>query len=262
MIGSWSYKVVMYTFQQLKRAAKLDLSSAPEVRLTLMGNCAMQLLATALAGCGKSAGINLYVFDVDYNRIDTRVMDEGSELYKSKPQHVLIQMCSEKLFEDFCRSDISARRTFGSDLAAHIAENRETILERCGARILKYDFVEINDRVFGNYAVKTDVSFLYQIRVLNMKLMEYAATHKNVCLVSMSDISNVMGRREFFDEKYYYTAKTPLSLKALPLAAKQAVDIILALSGRFKKCAVLDLDKTRWGSFITLAMRWRIYIRL
>lgn len=251
MIGSWSYKVVMYTFQQLKRAAKLDLSSAPEVRLTLMGNCAMQLLATALAGCEKSAGINLYVFDVDYNRIDTRVMDEGSELYKSKPQHVLIQMCSEKLFEDFCRSDISARRTFGSDLAAHIAENRETISERCGARILQYDFV-----------VKTDVSFLYQIRVLNMKLMEYAATHKNVCLVSMSDISNVMGRREFFDEKYYYTAKTPLSLKALPLAAKRAVDIILALSGRFKKCAVLDLDKTLWGSFITLAMRWRIYIRL
>lgn len=216
-----------------------------------MGNCAMQLLATALAGCEKSAGINLYVFDVDYNRIDTRVMDEGSELYKSKPQHVLIQMCSEKLFEDFCRSDISARRTFGSDLAAHIAENRETISERCGARILQYDFV-----------VKTDVSFLYQIRVLNMKLMEYAATHKNVCLVSMSDISNVMGRREFFDEKYYYTAKTPLSLKALPLAAKRAVDIILALSGRFKKCAVLDLDKTLWGSFITLAMRWRIYIRL
>lgn len=240
----------MQTFQELKRAAKLDLANVKETRLTLMGNCATQLLATAVQGYGKSVGINLYVYDVDYNQIDTQVMDENSELYESKPDFVLIQMCSEKLFEDFCRLDIKSRRTFGADMAAHIADNWNTVIERSDAKVLQYDFVEINDNVFGNYAEKVDSSFLYQIRTLNFKLMEYAATCKNAYIVNLSSISNSMGRENFFDEKYYYTAKTPISLNALPYAAKHAVDVVLALQGRFKKCVVLDLDNTLWGGVI------------
>lgn len=240
----------MKTFQELKRISKLDLSGISETRLTLMGNCATQLLATAVKGCGKSVGINLSVFDIDYNQIDTQVMDENSELYESKPQYILIQMCSEKLYEDFCKLGLKSRRTFGADMAAHIAGNWSTITERCGAKILQYDFAEINDRVFGSYCEKVESSFLYQIRVLNLELMKQAALQKNVYIVNLSDVSNLMGRTGFFDEKYYYTAKTPISLNALPYAAKQAIDVILALQGKFKKCVVLDLDNTLWGGVI------------
>ena len=37
----------------------------------------------------------------------------------------------------------------------------------------------------------------------------------------------------------YYSAKTPISLKALPYAAKEVVDVVQALRGKFKKCVVL-----------------------
>ncbi len=240
----------MQNFQELKRFAKLDLSGTAETRLTLMGNCATQLFAIALKGYGKSVGINLSVFDVDYNQIDTQVMDENSELYESKPQYVLIQMCSEKLYEDFCKLDLNSRRTFGSDMAAHIADNWNTITNRSAAKVLQFDFVEINDRVFGNYCETVETSFLYQIRMLNMEMMKQAATYKNVYIVNLSDVSNLIGRTEFFDEKYYYTAKTPISLKALPMVAKQVVDVILSLQGKIKKCVVLDLDNTLWGGVI------------
>ncbi len=42
----------MKTFQELKRTSKLVLSGISETRLTLMGNCATQLLATAVKGYG------------------------------------------------------------------------------------------------------------------------------------------------------------------------------------------------------------------
>lgn len=240
----------MQTFQELKRAAKLDLTGVKETRLTLMGNCATQMLATALKGYGKTVGMNLGIFEIGYNQIDTQVMDGHSELYGSEPQFVLIQMCSEKLFEEFCRLDIKSRRTFGVDMAAHIAENWNIIIGRSGAKVLQYDFVEFNDGVFGNYSEKIDSSFLYQIRTLNFRLMEYAAGCKNVYLVNLSNVSGSMGREVFFDEKYYYTAKTPISLKALPFVAKQAADVVMALQGKFKKCIVLDLDNTLWGGVI------------
>lgn len=240
----------MQTFNELKRAAKQEMLDMPKTCVSLMGNCATQLLAIALRGYGAKVGLNLSVFDVDYNQIDAQVMDKDSELYESTPQYILIQMCSEKLYEDFCKLDLSMRCTFGSDMADHIAANWDTISERCTAKILQYDFVEYNDRVFGNYCESVKTSFFYQLRLLNMRMMEHASQRKNVYIINLSDVSNRIGHNNFFDEKYYYTAKTPVSLMALPEVAKQAVDVILSLQGKIKKCVVLDLDNTLWGGVI------------
>ena len=103
-------------------------------------------------------------------------------------------MCTEKLYENFCRLDNSSRKMFGRDMAEHIAANWDIISERCSAKILQYDFVEINDRVFGSYCEMVETSFLYQLRLLNMMLMENAAKRKNIFLINLSDISNTMGR--------------------------------------------------------------------
>lgn len=59
-----------------------------------------------------------------------------------------------------------------------------------------------------------------------------------------------IGRDVFYDEKYYYSAKMPISLAALPEAAKLVTDVLAALQGRVRKCVVLDLDNTLWGGVI------------
>ena len=41
-----------------------------------------------------------------------------------------------------------------------------------------------------------------------------------------------------------------LSLDALPKIATKTVDLISALSGKFNKCVILDLDNTTWGGII------------
>ena len=45
-------------------------------------------------------------------------------------------------------------------------------------------------------------------------------------------------------------AKTPCRLEHLPLLAQSLLDTILAASGMFAKCVVLDLDNTLWGGVI------------
>ena len=41
-----------------------------------------------------------------------------------------------------------------------------------------------------------------------------------------------------------------LSIEALPLVAKNTLDIIKSLNGKFYKCIILDLDNTAWGGII------------
>lgn len=240
----------MKTFKELKKQSKIDKSALPAVKVTLMGDCATQLLAEALRGYGVEIGLDLQVFDVDYNQLDAQTMDENSELYNSKPEYVLIQMCSEKLYETFCSSPLAERAGFAEITAQKIAQYWALIGQHCSARILQYDFVPISDKVFGNFGLKTPVSFEYQLRKLNFLLSEHASQNKNVFLLGLSNIQTEMGRGAFHDEKLYYSAKMPVSFAGLPYAAKLAADMVQALRGKIKKCAVLDLDNTLWGGVI------------
>ena len=41
-----------------------------------------------------------------------------------------------------------------------------------------------------------------------------------------------------------------IDMKALPYVAKAVTDVLLAMSGKIKKCIVCDLDNTLWGGVI------------
>ncbi|MEG1368207.1 MAG: HAD-IIIC family phosphatase [Hydrogenoanaerobacterium sp.] len=240
----------MKTFQALKKNIKQDMSSMQQARLVLIGDCATQLLSQALRGYGYEIELNLQVLDTDYNQIDAQTMDDQSELYLFNPEYILIQMCSEKLFETFCNIPLNRRCNFAVDVAEKIKNTWSQICAKSKALIFQFNFVELNENIFGNYGNKTEASFLYQLRKLNVLLMDEAQQNKRVYLIDLSALQNQLGRTVLFDEKYYCAAKMPLSLASLPYVAKQVLDVINALRGKIKKCIVLDLDNTLWGGVI------------
>ena len=219
-------------------------------KIAILGNCSTQHLSTALKGYGYKEGYNLDIFDADYNQIDAQVMDDNSELYNHAPNSVLIYMSTEKLFENFCQLELQNRNNFAENILNQIETYWNTINSKLKTNIMQFNFVEIDDKIFGNYSNKVSNSFIYQIRKLNYLLMELVEKTKNAFLIDLSSIQNLYGRKELHDEKLYYIAKMPISTNLLPEVAKQVVDIIKALNGKIKKCVVLDLDNTLWGGVI------------
>ncbi len=238
------------TFKQLKKLARAETSAFPQYKLAILGDCATQHLATALRGYGAYAGLGLSVFDADYNQIDAQVMDPGSELYAFAPNAVLIQMCTEKLYEAFCAASLDRRAAFAEDTFRRIRRIWEQIGANLPVTIAQCNFPLMDDGAFGQYGNKTADSFLFQQRKLNYLLMEGCQEVKNVCLIDLDALQASLGRSVFSDPKLYYIAKMPISMEALPRAAKAVVDMIQALRGAVKKCVVLDLDNTLWGGVI------------
>lgn len=238
------------TFQQLKKLSKTDASALPQYSLAVLGDCATQHLATALRGYGVSAGIRLNVFDADYDQIDAQVMAPDSELYRFAPQGVLLQMCTEKLQEAFYDRPPEARASFAEDTYARIRQIWSRIGSRIPATVLQCNFPLIDDGVFGQFGNKTEQSFLFQQRKLNYLLMQGCQEAKNTFLIDLDALQTALGRSTFADPKLYYVAKMPISLAALPAAAKLVVDVVRSLQGAVKKCLVLDLDNTLWGGVI------------
>jgi len=238
------------TFKQLKKLSKTETSQLPQYKLAILGDCATQHLATAIRGYGAYTGLGLSVFDADYNQIDAQVMDPGSELYAFAPNAVLIQMCTEKLYESFCATPLNCRASFAEDTYARIVRIWEQMNNHIRTTVFQCNFPLLDDGGFGQYGNKTPDSFLFQQRKLNFLLMQGCQTVKNVYIIDLDALQAACGRETFSDPKLYYIAKMPISVDVLPDVAKKVIDQVQALRGVTKKCVVLDLDNTLWGGVI------------
>ena len=240
----------MKDFFQLKTNLKRNFSGLTPIKLALLGDSSTQFLQQALRGMAYDRGFDLRIFESDFNQVERQVFDTGSDLYQFKPEIVIIFQSTEKLQSDFNYLEAGKKNELAEERTALVKELYKTISVNLAAKVIYYNYPEINDAVFGNYANKIESSFLFQQRKLNYQLMAFAATSPDFYICDLLSIQNQKGRNFFFHPSTYVNAEMVLSLDVLPLVASSTLDIISALKGKFKKCLVLDLDNTLWGGII------------
>ncbi len=239
----------MYTFKELKKASKIQIKGK-EQKLAILGNCATQFFSDSIQGYAKLLGLNLSVYDTDYNQIDAQLLDPLSEVYKFKPDVILIWLATDKLYEEFLDLPLSQRSLFSELIMQRLKYYWDLISRNSYAKILQPNFTEIDDKVLGQYSCKVNISFVYQIRKLNFLLQETIENKKNVYPIDFLAIQIEHGQKNFYNAVLYYNAKMTISLNILPYVAKSVVDVLLAMNGKTKKCIILDLDNTLWGGVI------------
>lgn len=242
--------MTMPAFIALKRNLKKDMSALPACKAAILGDCATQHIAAALAGWGYEAGLRYEIFDADYNQIDAQTMDTQSELYAFAPSWVILANCTDKLYDAWCSFPADRRRNFAEAMRDRLVVVWQQIGANMGARLLQFNFPAWDDRVFGDFGAKAPDSFIFQLRKLNVLLAESCAEYKNVFIVDIDGLQSRLGECAVRDSKMYCIAKMPFRTDFLPYIAKQITDTVLAASGSFKKCVVLDLDNTLWGGVI------------
>lgn len=240
----------MKTFQQLKKNLKHDFSSLKTIKLAVLGDTATQFLTQAIRGLGYDKGFDIQIWEADFNQIEQQISDSQSELYTFKPELVLIFQSSHKLLSKYNKLKPEAYAVLASQELEAIEFITSTLTQELETKIIYYNYTEIDDAVFGNYALKTESSFLFQLRKLNFELMSFATQIPNFYLCDLSSIQNQIGKSNFFQSSIYVNTEMVLSLDALPIVASRTLDIIESLNGKFKKCVILDLDNTTWGGII------------
>lgn len=236
-------------FSQLKKNLKADLSGLPKVKLALVGDTATQLLVTAIRGMGVECGYNLEVFEAEYNQVERQFFDTSSDLYQFDADFIVLFLSTHKLCE--LHSQLPANEQ------ANLARERVAFIESIchipaleSKKIICFNFPEIDDAVFGNYANKVRSSFPFQVRQLNYELMELAARTPNLNICDIASIQNKLGRDMMFAPNIYISTEMVLSLDSLPFIAERVMNIVHAVNGHFKKCLIIDLDNTIWGGVI------------
>jgi len=227
-----------------------DFSSLRPCRLAVLGDSATQFLAKAIRAYGYEEAMACEVFDADFDQVDRQILDSDSELYHSKPEFVVLCLSAERLLSRFAATPPAQRGQFGERILGEIHGWWKTIGSFSTARIIQLNFIEINDGIFGHFAAKNAASFPYQVKKINLELMNMAREEKNVFIADLAGLSNDVGYANAHDSRLYATAKVALALDFLPSVAKAIIDIIRAIQGNIRKCLILDLDNTIWGGVI------------
>jgi FkbH-like protein len=240
----------MLEFNILKKNLKKDTRNLKQVRLALLSDTASQLTAQAIRGYGIERGIDFNLYEADYDQIALEILNPGSELYASSPEFIFINLSTEHLVKKFYGIEKDQRSQFASQQLQYLQRLFTSATKYSAAKILLNNFIEINDAVFGNYALREKNSFLYQLRKLNISLMEWCQEEPGVHICDFQSLQSSLGRNNIFDPKLYINADIVYSLEFLPHLAKSVTDIVSCLLGQAKKCVILDLDNTLWGGVI------------
>ena len=234
------------SLNELKKNLKKNLRGLPIIKVALLGDNATQMLAIALKGIGFERGYNIELFESDYNQIERQFLDQTSELYTFDADFVVVSQSTHKLLTTFNKKDVESQ----SKVAYERLEFVKNISNKIKSNLIYFNYPEIDDNVFGNYANKLKNSFTYQVRKLNYELMNLSNQKPNFFICDISSLQNKFGRDMIFDTSLYVTSEIVFSIDAIPYVASRTMDIISAVNGKFKKCLILDLDNTIWGGII------------
>ncbi len=240
----------MKDFLQLKKNIKKDFSKFKTIKVAVLGDTATQFLTQALKGLGYEHGLDLDIWEADFNQIERQVYDTSSELYDFRPEYVIVFQSSHKLLGKYNKLSPDEYALLATNEISSIETICTTLTNNLDAKIIYYNYTEIDDAIFGNHANKTEPSFLYQLRKLNFNLMELASKNPNLYLCDISSIQNQVGKPNMFQPALYINTEMVLGIDVLPKVASRTIDLISTLNGKFKKCVILDLDNTTWGGII------------
>ncbi len=237
-------------FKQLRKNLKKDTTGFKPVKLAILGDTSTQTLIRAIKGYGIEYGLDVDLYEADYDQIDLQVFNPESDLYQHDSDQVFLYKSSIKLLTKYYKKSIEEKAHFADSVIEKLEEYIAVLSGRLKANIIIANFIELPDMVFNNYGNKVPHSWIFQIRKLNFKLMELAAAHENVFICDLSSVNNQLGRRESFDPQMYIRTAIASNLKFQPYIAQNLMDIIKTSVGKFKKCLILDLDNTTWGGII------------
>jgi len=240
----------MKDYFQLRKNLKKDFSSMPKMKVAVLGDTATQFLGEMIRAVAYERVLNIEIWESGYNQIETQIAVSNSELYAYKPDIIVLFFATHKLLHRYNTLSPSQYHTLAESEHDRIIKLVENIKANISAKIILYNFYEINDAVFGSYGLKTESAFIFQWHKLNFELMKTASLRNDLFLCDIDNLQRRAGNRVFFQPAVYLNSDMVFSIDVLPEVAAKTVDIIAAINGAIKKCVILDLDNTIWGGII------------
>ena len=233
---------VVQSLQQLVACAR-DYAAAnasrppswPKVRLALTGNYSTQFLAQAFPSALAARQFWADVYESPYNQWRAALLDESSPLYAFGPTHVVLALTSIELAHGTLRTPDSVVKA--------IVASVEAVLRHSEAHV----FVTLPEPLADEIS---DGSPAYLWRREVNDHLRAALTSPRISLVDVEPLIRDVGAKDWFDDRFYDTAKLPFHPNRTPVLLNCLADALVGTIAPRCKLVVVDLDNTLWGGCV------------
>jgi FkbH-like protein len=236
-------------YSEVARAGReVCVADLPRLRVALLSDAATQLLVPVLRELFRRAGLFAEIYEAPFAATELEVYNPGSDLYAFKPDVVVLINSTQSLRASFSR--LSADSEMVDEAEKRIAGVWAAIRSNMDALIIQSTYAMPYERLFGNYDLKHKESWSNFVAEINRRIVVRAREFNNVLLNDVDGLASWVGRRTWFDERFWDLSKSLCAIEYLPMVARNIADIAVAARGRSVKCVIVDLDNTLWGGVI------------
>jgi FkbH-like protein len=235
-----------------RRAERLDAADNPRllpVRVAILSGATIDFLLPVLRTALFSVGLRPTFHVTPFNQFVPTLLDPGRSLVSFEAQVTIIVNTVHHIPQWPAPGDSLEQVTAAVDDACRFfLDPCATFHERTGSEIILCNFHPLPGRAAGNLGAKSRSDRTNFIRRLNVVLGDRSPRY--VHLADVASLAERHGLERWFDSRYWFLAKQPVSFECVPDYCRNLAGIVGAIFGRSKKCLVVDLDNTLWGGVI------------
>ena len=234
--------------QKLLKAAP-NPSLRRSVKVALLGGATTEMMEAPLVLALEALGLGCELLRSNYNSFAHEMLDDRSATAIFEPEVAIVVNGPvnigswpkvgdsldqvKQIADEVCR--------YWIDLCAKLHKHT-----RC--EIILNNFHPFPTGPLGNLGAKVPWDANNFIRRVNRELGDRLPAYVHVN--DVESLSAKHGLLEWFDARYWFHAKQPVSFDCLLPYVRNIARIIGALFGCSAKCLVLDLDNTLWGGVV------------
>jgi FkbH-like protein len=219
------------------------------IRLGMVGDGTLSLLAPVIAGSGVRHGLLLDVIEGAYGSAVQQALDTSSPLHSAKLDMLLIAANGPGLGLDRAAASVEDAAQRVGAAFAQIQLAADGLRPAVSASILVQTLAPPVDVLFGSLDHAEPTSPYAMIGALNARLRDWAAEGK-IVLIDVARLAGTVGLEHWEAPGHWFASKLPFAPDMAPVYGDVVARTIAALRGRARKCLVLDLDNTLWGGVI------------
>ncbi|GAA0085614.1 HAD family hydrolase [Clostridium sp. CTA-7] len=191
------------------------------------------------------------IYFSEYNQFMQNIIDENSDLYKSKSDITILAIRLEELYpsiyEDF--NSLNTNKII-KDITEQFISIIDNINKNSRTNIIINNFITPIYSINSLSDYSSEDSQISFIRKVNFILLDIASRYSNVHILDNEQIASNIGKKSICDYGKWYLYKNPYKPSYYIELSKEYRKYVQAIFGIRKKCMILDLDNTLWGGIV------------
>jgi FkbH-like protein len=231
------------------RGAGHSLRPLTPYRLGLITNSTADFIAPALTATALRHGIALECIPTAYGQAVQESLSPDSTLNRAAPQAVLIAIDWRGVPLRSTPGAAAEARETVDGILRHLRTIRDGIRRNSGAVCILQNFAAPPETVFGALDRALPGTPRQILDAVNAEMAAAAGASGDI-LFDAAALAETVGLAQWHSPAAWNMAKLPFAQEWLPLYADHICRLLGALSGKSRRCLVLDLDNTLWGGVI------------